>query len=200
MTQSTVRFFFDFSSPYSYLASELIEPICEKHSATLLWEPMVVGGIFQADGTTPAFRTEKRNRYLMEDMQALAKFHGIPYQTRTEFLFNPILALRATLQLPQGAERSKAVHALFAGVFSKDMDMGNPENVKGQLDEAGLDGGALVEGSQQQAIKDQLRTNTEEALSMGVFGAPTYFLDGERMFWGHDRLNLLDYFLGNPEK
>jgi 2-hydroxychromene-2-carboxylate isomerase len=161
---------------------------------------MVIGGIFQADQTRPAHTIPKRRAYMMEDLRRLSEWYGIPYHERTTFLFNPILAMRATIQVAQGAERSKVVHSLYRGVWVEDRDLGDPETVKELLDRAGMDGDALVTGAQQQSVKDQLRTNTEEALSMGVFGAPTFFLNGDKMFWGHDRLKLLDYFLGKSEK
>lgn len=200
MASSEVRFFFDYNSPYSYIAALQIEKICQRHGATLLWEPMVIGGIFQADGTNPTHTIEKRYSYMMQDLKNLSEMHGFPYQERTTFLFNPILSLRATIQVQQGAERATAVSAIFRGVFAEDRDLGDPETVKDLLTQAGLDGAALVEGTQQQWVKDRLRANTDEALKMGVFGAPTYFLDGEKMFWGHDRLKVLDYFLEKTHK
>lgn len=200
MASSEVRFFFDYNSPYSYIAALQIEKICQRHGATLLWEPMVIGGIFQADGTNPSHTIEKRYSYMMQDLKNLSEMHGFPYKERTTFLFNPILSLRATIQVQQGAERATAVYALFRGVFAEDRDLGDPETVKDLLTQAGLDGAALVEGTQQQWVKDRLRANTDEALKMGAFGAPTYFLDGEKMFWGHDRLKVLDYFLEKTHK
>ncbi len=199
MTAQQVQFLFDYNSPYSYFASLLIEEICERHGAELLWEPIVLGGIFKEDGTTPAHAIEKRSAYLQQDLENLSEFYGIPYTKRTTFLFNPILAQRATLQVPQGKERARAVHALYRGAFQEDLDLGDPEVVQRLLDEAGLDGAALVEGSQQQWVKDALKQNTDDALAKGVFGAPTCILNGERMFWGHDRLKVLDYFMGKSK-
>ena len=192
---STVRFFFDYNSPYSYIASLLIEDVCGRHNAEVHWKPFVLGGIFKADDTRPAHTIEKRRTYMLQDLQNLAEFHGLPYKPRTEFLFNPILSERVTLQASQGQERARAVHSLYRGAFAEDLDLGDPAVVSRLLDEAGLDGAALVEGSQQQSVKDALRENTEEAARLGVFGAPTYFMEDGRMFWGHDRVKLLDFFL-----
>ncbi len=192
---STVRFFFDYNSPYSYIASLLIEEVCGRHNAEVHWEPFVLGGIFKADDTRPALTIEKRRTYMLQDLLNLAEFHGLPYKPRTEFLFNPILSERVTLQANQGRERARAVHSLYRGAFAEDLDLGDPAVVSRLLDEAGFDGAALVEGSQQQSVKDALRENTEEAARLGVFGAPTYFMEDGRMFWGHDRVKLLDYFL-----
>ena len=199
MSISKVRFLFDYNSPYSYFASLRIEEICDRHEAEIHWDPIVLGGIFKEDGTTPPHMIEKRRTYMLQDLNNLSEVYGLPYKERTTFLFNPILAMRATLQVEQGKPRARAVHSLYSGVFEKDMDLGDPETVQKLLDEAGYEGAALVEGSQQQWVKDALKKNTDDAIAAGVFGAPTCFLDDGRMIWGHDRLNVLDFFLENTK-
>ena len=196
MAKKTVRIFFDFASPYSYMASEMIEPICQKHQADLLWEPMVLGGLFQADGTTPMHAIPKRARYMLNDLVMSTEALGIPFQFRTEFIIKSITAMRAVLQLKQGEERARAVHPIFRAAWAHDQDINDPEILASALNDAGFDGLSLLEGTQQTAIKDQLRKNTEEAIELGIFGAPTMILNDEKMFWGHDRLKTLDYYLG----
>lgn len=195
MAKHKVEFYFDYNSPYSYYASLLIEPICEKAGAELEWLPMVLGGVFQAMNHTAAFLNPVRAKYLWEDLQNLADAHGLPYKKRADFVFKSVLALRATIQVPQGKERAQAVHALFRGAFAEDRDLGDPAVVAALLSGAGLDGKALVAGASQQHVKDQLKESTDRAVARGVFGAPTMFLDGKKMFWGHDRLPVLEYFL-----
>ena len=199
MMTKQLRFFFDFQSPYSYVASEMIEEICEKHQAELIWEPMVLGGIFKADDTQPIFQRPKRAQYLAEDIVNVCECEGIAFRQRTEFLFSSIPAMRIVVQL-KGKERSKAVHAVFRAAWTDDKDPGNPEVLTELLAGIGLDGQKLLEGAQEQSVKDKLRDNTEEALSFGIFGAPTVILDQKKMFWGHDRLKVLDYFLGKEEQ
>ena len=200
MNANKVRFFFDYNSPYSYFASLQIEKICEKYDAEILWDPIVLGGIFKEDGTKPPHLIPKRAKYLLQDLRNLSEFYEIPYRERTDFIFSPILAMRSTIQIPQGAERAPAVHALYKGVFAEDLDLADPETVRELLNQAGFDGEALVSGSKQQSVKDQLRANTDLAHSLGVFGVPTFFLNEEKMFWGHDRLKTLAYFLQKHEK
>ena len=195
MSITTLRFLFDYNSPYSYFASLQVEAVCEPHGVEIHWEPIVLGGIFKEDQTTPAHMIDKRRDYMLQDLKNLSEVYGLPYQARTAFLFNPILAMRATLQVEQGKPRAAAVHSLYSGAFENDLDLGDAETVKKLLDDAGCDGAALVEGSQQQHVKDALKKNTDDAIAAGVFGAPTCILDDGRMFWGHDRLKVLDYFL-----
>jgi 2-hydroxychromene-2-carboxylate isomerase len=195
MAKRKVEFYFDYNSPYSYFASLRIEPICGQADAELEWHPMVLGGVFQAMHHTPSFTNPVRAKYMWEDLQNLADAYGLPYKQRTNFLFKAVLPLRATIQVPQGKERGQAVHALFRGAFAEDRDVGDPQVVEALLTGAGLDGKALVAGAEQQHVKDQLKESTDKAIARGVFGAPTVFLDGKKMFWGHDRLHVLEHFL-----
>ena len=195
MSGHVIKFYFDYNSPYSYIASLRIEALCQRAGASLVWLPVVLGGIFQSNAIEPAHTKVNRRRYLNEDLKDLADYYGIAYKERTVFLFKPILSLRATLAVPQGAERGKAVHALFRGAFAEDLDLGEPEVVTRLLKEAGLDGAALVEHTQDSAIKNELKALTDEAIAKGVFGAPTFFVDDEKMFWGHDRMPLMEHYL-----
>lgn len=190
-----MEFVFDYSSPYAYFGSALVEPVAERNGAAIVWTPIVLGGIFQArNHTAPIMGDKLKGSYLLEDLKNLSEFHGVPYTPRTEFIVRSILPLRATLAVPQGPERARAVHALFAGAWAQNLDLGDPAVTTRLLDEAGLDGKALVDATQQQAIKDELKRNTDEAMARGVFGTPTIFING-KMFWGHDRLDVVEHYL-----
>ena len=195
MSRHVIKFYFDYNSPYSYIASLRIEELCKRTGADLLWLPVVLGGIFQSNEIEPAHTKMNRRKYLFEDLKDLAAFYGLPYKERTVFLFKPILSLRATLAVPQGPERAKAVHALYRGAFAEDLDLGEPDVVTRLLNEAGFDGAALVERTQDAAIKNELKAITDEAIAKGVFGAPTFFIDDGKMFWGHDRMPLMEHYL-----
>lgn len=195
MSAHSVQFYFDYGSPYSYMGSHLIEGVCDRGDAGLQWMPMVIGGLYKAHGTEPPLSTPVKMEYMSRDLENVARHNGIQYKPRTEFLFNPIVSLRATLATPQGAERGKAVHALFNGAWADDQDLGDAEVVIRLLDEAGLDGKSLVERTQEQEIKDELKANTDTAIAMGIFGAPVTVVDGEDWYWGHDRLNMVEKIL-----
>ena len=195
MSRHKITFYFDYNSPYSYLASLQVEALCQRAGAELAWLPMVLGGVFQSNGIEPAHTKPNRRKYLFEDLKDLAASYGVPYRERTQFLFKPILSLRATLATPQGAERARAVHALFRGAFAEDLDLGEADVVARLLKEAGFDGAALVQRTQEQAIKDELKAITDGAIAKGVFGAPTFFVDDRKMFWGHDRMALMEHYL-----
>ena len=195
MPAHRLKFYFDYNSPYSYFASTQIEALCERTQTELLWLPVVLGGIFKAREVTPPYQLPYRRNYLTQDMEDLAEYYQVPYKHRTEFLFHPILSLRATYCVPQGQARGKAVHALFSGAFARDLDLGDPAVVADLLDQAGFDGKALVEQTGEQAIKDELKATTEQAIADGAFGAPTMVVDDRKLFWGQDRLPLLERYL-----
>ncbi|MDH4248029.1 MAG: 2-hydroxychromene-2-carboxylate isomerase, partial [Deltaproteobacteria bacterium] len=197
MSGPTLQIFFDYNSPYSYIASTQIEALCRRCETQLQWVPFVLGGVFKERGVTPPFRLPYRVAYLNQDLEDLAAFYGIPYRHRTEFLFNPILSLRATLAVPSGESRSRAVHALFRGAFVEDQDLGQPNVVRSLLDQAGLDGPALVEAAGSPPVKEELKRNTDLALSKGLFGAPSFLLEDGKMFWGQDRMTVLEWYLKN---
>jgi 2-hydroxychromene-2-carboxylate isomerase len=199
MANGRIEFFFDYSSPYAYLGSLRIESVAARHGAEILWIPVVLGGIFQARGVVSPFLSgSSRAAYTLEDLKTLAAYYQIPYKPRTEFIVKSILPLRATLLVPQGPERARAVHALFDGAWAQDLDLGSGEIVTELLNRAGFDGAKLVAGTQQQSIKEELKRNTDEALARGVFGTPTMIVDGT-MFWGHDRMDVLDWHLGRRQ-
>ena len=193
-----VQFYFDYNSPYSYFASFQIEDLCQRNGAELLWQPVVLGGIFKALDIVPAHLNDVKREYMYQDLERLSAYFQVPYQKRSTFLFNPILSLRATIAVPQGPDRAKAVRALFRGAFAENLDLGEKAVVLRLLGEAGLDADALVSRTQEQAVKDQLRTGTEQAVASGVFGAPMFLVDGTTMFWGQDRLPQLEHYLSNP--
>jgi 2-hydroxychromene-2-carboxylate isomerase len=195
MAKGRLEFIFDYSSPYAYFGSLRVEPVAARHGLDLIWTPIVLGGVFQVLGTKPLVDlSPAREKYTLEDLQNLADFYQVPYKPRTAFIVRSVLALRATLQIPQGPERARAAHALFHAAWGQDADLGDAAVVTRVLANAGFDGAKLVEGTQQQSIKDELKRNTDQAIARGVFGTPTYIVEGGKMFWGHDRLDLVDRF------
>lgn len=195
MSVRTVQFYFDYGSPYSYMGSHLIEGVCERGGAELQWMPMVIGGLYKAHGTEPPLSKPVKMEYMSRDLENVARHLGVSYKPRTEFLFNPIMSMRATLAAPQGAERGKAVHALFKGAWAEDLNLGDADVVLRILEAAGIDGKPLLERTQEQEIKDELKSNTDAAIAMGIFGAPATVIDGKGWFWGHDRLDMVEKIL-----
>ena len=192
-----VAFFFDFSSPFAYLASTQIEAVARRAGATVRWRPFLLGGLFKAIGTpdVPLFAMpEPKRRLAAVDMSRWAAHHGAPFRPPSRFPMSSVKALRMVLQLPD-AERPPLVHALFQAYWADDRDLADETELAAVAGSLGLDGAALVAGTRSEAMKAALREATEEAQRAGLCGAPS-FLIGDLLFWGQDRLAFVERALG----
>ena len=195
---SPIEFYFDFSSPYSYLASEEIEALAERSGRELQWRPTLLGVIFKTSGGMPL--TEgygPKARYSVRDFGRSAAFVGVPYRHPSLFPVGTVAAARALLWLQREhpEQASAFIHAVFRALFVSDRNIGETAVVLEIARALGLDTAALAAGVQDDAIKNALRDAVEQSITRGVFGAPTIFIDGE-MFWGQDRLAQVERWIG----
>jgi 2-hydroxychromene-2-carboxylate isomerase len=192
-----IEFWFDFSSPYSYLASETIEAIAARHGRTVQFKPTLLGVIFRTTGGVPLTElVPPKSRYFVLDFERSARFVGVPYRQPSMFPISTVGASRALLWL-QGRDEAMALrflHAAFRAYFAQDRNLAEPEVLATLAREVGADPAQLAQGMQEPAVKDRLKTLVDESIARGVFGAPTIFVDGE-MFWGHDRLPQVERWL-----
>ena len=192
----SLDFYFDFSSPYGYLASERIDGIAAKHGRSVTWRPMLLGAVFQKIGGSPLVNQPMKGPYSQHDMLRSARLHGIAFNVPDNFPVNSIAACRAYYWLT-GSDVAMAhdfARALYRGYFVENRDLSQPEIVVEAAQALGVDSDALVAAVQDQAIKDRLRAENDAAIERGVFGSPTVFV-GDEMFWGHDRLEIIDRWL-----
>jgi 2-hydroxychromene-2-carboxylate isomerase len=194
-----IEFLFDFSSPYSFLASEQIEPLAARHGRTVVFQPILLGAVFKASGSAPL--TEQygpKAGYSVHDFERSARFAGVRYRHPSKFPIGAVTASRAVLWLRQHRpdQASPFVHAVFRAFFQDDRDISDASVVAEIAQSLGIGGPALIEGTQEAAIKDALRKAVEDAIASGVFGAPTIIVDGE-MFWGNDRLPQIERWLAS---
>jgi 2-hydroxychromene-2-carboxylate isomerase len=192
-----IDFHFDFSSPYSFLASEQIEPLAARHGRTVVFRPLLLGVIFKASGSAPL--TEQygpKAKYSVHDFERSARFAGIRYRHPSRFPIGAVGASRAVLWLQQHQpdRANPFVHAVFRAFFQEDRDISDAAVVAGIAQSIGVDGETLMQRAQEPAIKDLLRRRVEEAVASGIFGAPTIVVDGE-VFWGNDRLPQIERWL-----
>jgi len=192
-----IEFWFDFSSPYSYLASEKIEEIAARHGRKVAFKPTLLGVIFKTTGGVPLTElVPPKSRYFVHDFERSARFAGVPFRQPSVFPIPTVNAARALLWLQQHDEAMavRFLHAAFRAYFAQDRNIGEPEVLGELATEVGVDPVALARGAQEQPIKDRLKALVDESIARGVFGAPTIFVDGE-MFWGHDRLQQVERWL-----
>lgn len=193
MQNKTIEFFWDAASPYTYLAATQIDALAERCGYRLHWRPFLLGKAFEATGNRAPAMIPAKGKYLFKDLRLWARHYDVPLFFPRVFPINSIAALRIACALPEEKVGDWA-KAVMAAYWTRDADISQPDVLKGIATAIGLDGEALLTAAQDAAVKDKLRANTDEAIERGVFGAPTFFV-GEQMFWGNDRLVLLEEFL-----
>lgn len=187
---ATIEFFWEPGSPYTYLASTQIESIARETGADLAWKPFLIGVVFKERGMTLPAAIPAKAQYMFQDLDRWAKQYGEPIARPKVFPVNSVAASRAAIAAGLSGHAGAASKAIMRAYWGEGHDISQPEVLTAALDKAGLDGAAILAKTQEQAVKDQLRLNTEEAMKRGVFGAPTMFVD-KAMFWGNDRLDHL---------
>lgn len=194
-----LEFWFDFSSPYSYLASEKIDELAARHGHTVTYKPTLLGAIFKTTGGAPLTElVPPKASYFTHDFERSARFAGVPYRRPSIFPIATVNAARALLWLQDqdAASAARFCHAAFRAYFAQDRNLSEPTVLAALATEVGADPAQLARGIQEPAIKDRLKALVDESIARGVFGAPTIFVDGE-MFWGHDRLPQVERWLAH---
>lgn len=191
-----IDFYFDFSSPYGYLASEKIDDIAAKHGRTVLWHPILLGVAFKAIGTAPLPSIPLKGEYSLRDMVRSARFLGVPYRQPSHFPVPTQHAARAFLWLNDGKPQQarQFAHACYRAYFAEDIDIADLDKLLTIVDSLGLDKDTVSGVMNDPAMKERLKTEVELALARGVFGSPFFFIDGEP-FWGSDRLPQIEKWL-----
>jgi len=194
-----IDFYFDVSSPWTYLAFRNIQPMALRLDATIVWRPVLVGGIFNTvnqrmyasreDSNSP------RNRYILKDLQDCARQAGVNiFFPPRVFPVNSVKAMRGCIWLAQNTEPKHHllafIEACFAAYFTEQEDLSQDHILAHICRNLGIDAAAFAEGITQPDIKQALKANTDEAIARGAFGVPSFFV-GNDMYFGNDRLDLL---------
>jgi 2-hydroxychromene-2-carboxylate isomerase len=190
-----IDFYFDVSSPWTYLAFRNIQPLAKELNVTIQWRPVLVGGIFNTvNQRMYASREDSqspRNRYVLKDLQDCARKTGIKIVFPPKvFPVNSVKAMRGCIWLqPQGLLVPIA-EAAFEAYWSHDQDISQDAVLAALCETLGIDVKAFFAGIAEQGVKDTLRANTESLIARGGFGSPTIFVDGD-MYFGNDRMPLI---------
>ena len=191
-----IAFYFDFSSPYGYLASTCIDAIGQRHGRQVNWRPILLGLVFPVTGGQPISSIPVKGTYGLRDMARCARLHEIPFRVPPRFPISTQAPARAFYfahgQDPAAATR--LARSLFTAYMVEGHDISSPEVTLEIAAKAGLDGKQMRVALADTALKQRVRTETEAALARGVFGSPFFIADGEP-FWGFDRLDHLDRWL-----
>ena len=190
---AAITWYYDYSSPYTYLASTRIESLCERQGYTLVWKPILVGGIFNAvnQSVYEARATPAKARYGAKDVTDWARYYGIPFSFPSIFPINSVKALRGALMAIGAGVVPEYSRRIFQAYWAENKDISDDEVLACIAGQTGLAREAFTDWTSGAEAKENLRSITQEAMDRGVFGSPTFFL-GEDMYFGNDRLVLLE--------
>ena len=184
-----IEFFFDFSSPYGYLASRKIDEIAARHGREVVWKPILLGAVFKLTGMAPLVSIPMKGDYVQRDFARFARLLGVDFKMPDNFPFSSIHAVRSFWWME--ARDPKGAHALAQHLLNKAFsgnDIASAQAVASAAAEIGIESTALMVGIESQEVKDRTRTESDAAIARGVFGSPYIVIDGEP-FWGADRLD-----------
>lgn len=192
-----LQFYFDFISPYAYFASKRIEAFCEEHDLELEWKPIPLGIILRHWGNKGPAEIPPKREHTFRDCLRYAAANELPFTMPRQHPFNPITALRCAVE--DSEVQAQIIRAIFDAGWRDGRDLGDPQQLQLALELAGLDGAQIVEQTQNPDIKSHLKQHCDEALQHGVFGVPTFVIDGH-LFWGNDQFETIAPWLteGDP--
>ncbi|MDZ5789991.1 2-hydroxychromene-2-carboxylate isomerase [Stenotrophomonas maltophilia] len=187
--KAPIEIWFDFASNYSYLSVMRIEEAARQAGRQVQWRPFLLGPIFQAQGwnNSPFVLQKAKGIYVWQDMLRQCRKHGLPWQKPSVFPRVSLLASRVALYGAGQAWIGAFCRQVMTLNFAEDRDITDPQQINEVLGGLGLDAPAIIAAALSEQNKQALRTQTEQAMARGIFGAPTFFV-GEGMFWGDDRL------------
>ena len=189
---NTIEFFFDFGSPTTYLAHTQLPRLAAETGATLVYKPMLLGGVFKATGNASPVSVPAKGAWMGQDIALWAKRYGVPFVFNRFFPINTLTLMRGAvgLQMKQPDKLKPYMDAVFDAMWVQPRDMGQPAEIAAVLAPLGITAEAFMALVGDPEVKAALIANTDEAVARGVFGAPTCFV-GQAMFFGQDRLDFV---------
>ncbi len=188
----TVEFYFDFGSPATYLAWTQLPQLCAESGASLVYKPMLLGGVFQATGNASPVTIPAKGRFMLQDLARFARRYQVPMQFNPHFPINTLGLMRGAVavQMYQPQRFEAFLTLIFEAMWVQGRNLGDLAVLGETLAGGGFDPQQLLAWSGEQEVKDALKATTEEAIRRGVFGAPAMFV-GDELFFGQDRLDFV---------
>ncbi len=186
-----VDFWFDYSCPYAYLASTQVEALASRTRATLVWQPMLLGGVFAANGTPQklfATLSAAKADHNARDLDRWAELFGVTLRMPGAHPFRTVEALRATIAC--GVD-PKVIHAFYRAYWVEGRPPSDDATLRDVLGAAGHDVERVLRAIGEPAAKEDLRKRTDAAIALGIFGAPAFVVGGA-MYWGQDRMHFVE--------
>lgn len=197
VTEKFIDYFDAMSSPWTYLGHKRFETLAHRHGLTIRHKPMDLLRVWSVSGGLPLKeRAQQRQDYRHLELKRWSEILQVP--CNLEPAFHPVADRRACYLViaakNQGLDWSRLTHAILRAVWVEDRNIADHATLAAIADENGIDGKALLASTEDESVKAEYEANTEEAIRIGVFGAPAYVYEGE-LFWGQDRLLMLDWRL-----
>ena len=192
----SVTFFFDVHSPWSYLASALIGPLARRHDVPILWRPVHLANLMdRVDGMRPLEQNPARVAWYRQDLADRMAQHGLAYDPHPDYPLRPSRALRACVYAAERGCADAFVRAVMRGYWSEKRDISDLAVLQAMADEVGLGPRPVADIVADERYKAAVVENTDDAIASGVFGVPSFILEG-KLFFGGDRMDQLDAALG----
>ena len=193
-----LEFFYDCSSPWTYLAFTRIEDVARHHGAELIWRPILVGGLFNTVNPSVyenrARPVPAKSRYYVKDLADWARFYGLKIGNPAVFPVNSVKAMRGAFVANEHRVIARYSRLVFESYWGEDKDISRDDVLREIVRQTGLDEKEFFTKIASDEYKARLRANVEELIARGGFGSPTMFVDGS-MFFGNDRLPLVEHEL-----
>jgi 2-hydroxychromene-2-carboxylate isomerase len=188
-TDAALELWFEFASTYSYPAVARIADAAARARVRVVWRPFLLGPIFRSQGwnDSPFNIYPAKGRYMWRDLERLCAKYGLPFRKPTRFPRNGLLAARVACVAADEQWGAELVRAMYHANFAEDREIGEPEVMRDILGALGQPAETVLARAEAADNKDRLRAQTDEAVRLGIFGAPTFRV-GDELFWGNDRL------------
>jgi len=188
-----IDFYFEFSSPYGYIASQVAEEAEKRMGRPMRWRPFLLGPVFKVTGQAPLVEIPMKGEYSKRDFSRTARMHEVPFRYPAKFPIGTVAALRAFYWLDDRDPKKarELAKALYRAYFVDGVDISAPAAVLEIAKDLGIDAEVLAKALEDPAIKERGKKEVDAALAAGVFGSPFFIVDGEP-FWGVDRLPMLE--------
>ena len=188
-----VDFYFEFSSPYGYIASQLAEGMEERIARPVRWRPMLLGPVFKITGQAPLIAVPMKGEYSKRDFSRSARLHKVAYAHPEKFPIGTVAACRAFYWVNDRdpAQARAMAKALYKAYFTEGRDISAPQAVVEVAKSVGVDDTALGAALDSPEVKDRAKREVDAAIAAGVFGSPFFIVDGEP-FWGVDRIPMVE--------
>ena len=190
-TPATAEFLFDFGSPNAYLSHKVIPGIAQRTGQRIAYVPVLLGGLFKATGNASPAMIPAKAKYMNTDMARFAKKYGVVLNMNAHFPVNTLPLMRGAVAYQQTPQFDIYVNAMFDAMWSHPRNLNDQHEIAHVLHDIGIKPDDFLGRIERAEVKEKLKSNTESAVARGVFGAPTFFVNGE-MFFGQDRLDFVE--------